>query len=64
MMRGLYDTCSSAFTKLDEEYAQMKRDGLEQVVNAAGVKINFGFDRGVSQAGRTPFGSLLHPLCE
>jgi hypothetical protein len=43
MMRDLYDVCFSAFTELDERYAQMKRDGIEQLVNAAGVEINFGF---------------------
>lgn len=43
VMREFFKPCFSAFEDLDEMYAKLKREGIEQFISAAGSAFNFGY---------------------
>jgi hypothetical protein len=42
LMRELFDCCFSAFAAIDRMYADLKRQGIDTIVSAAGAEFNFG----------------------
>ena len=42
-MRVLYETCFSAFNKLDAQYADLKAQGINNILTASGAEFNFGY---------------------
>jgi len=42
-MKQYYEACFSEFVDIDAMYATLKREGVNFIVSAAGIQINFGF---------------------